>query len=92
MRFLQEIGPDTLVPCFAVNIKGNTDVKLSNALNTAIFNDLCHSSSKESEQRIPIIVTSSMLQSHPFSSALKHFKERLGVTIHFTVSPFFFML
>ena len=79
MRFLQEIGPDTLIPCFSVNIRGNTDVSLCNDIITAIFKDLCHISAEESEQRMPLIVTSSTMQDHKHSSALEHFKERLGV-------------
>lgn len=79
MSVLQEIGPDTLIPCFSVNISGNEDVTLCNAVNTAIFNDLCHDSADESEQRIPMIVTSSTMKDHQYSSALEHFKKRLGV-------------
>lgn len=79
MGVLQEIGPDTLIPCFSVNIRGNNDVNLCNAVNTAIFNDLCHDSAEESEQRMPMIVTSSTMKDHQYSSALEHFKKRLGV-------------
>lgn len=79
MKFLQEIGPDTLIPCFSVNIRGNTDVSLCNDIITAIFKDLCHISAEESEQRMPLIVTSSTMQDHKHSSALEHFKERLGL-------------
>ena len=79
MGVLQEIGPDTLIPCFSVNISGNEDVNLCNAINTAIFNDLCHDSADESEQRMPMIVTSSTMKDHQYSSALEHFKKRLGV-------------
>ena len=80
MAVLQEIGPDTLIPCFSVNIRGNEDVNLCNAITTAIFNDLCHDSADESEQRMPMIVTSSTMKDHQYSSALEHFKKRLGVS------------
>ena len=80
MAVLQEIGPDTLIPCFSVNISGNDDVNLCNAITTAIFNDLCHDSAEESEQRMPMIVTSSTMKDHQYSSALEHFKKRLGVS------------
>ena len=79
MKILQEIGPDTLIPCFSVNIRGNTDVSKTNAIVQAIFNDLCHMSTGESEQRMPMIVTTSTMQDHRLSNTLKHFKERLGV-------------
>ena len=79
MAILQEIGPDTLIPCFSVNISGNEDVNLCNSINTAIFKDLCHDSAEESEQRMPMIVTSSTMKDHQYSSALEHFKKRLGV-------------
>ena len=79
MAVLQEIGPDTLIPCFSVNKSGNEDLSLCNAINTAIFNDLCHDSANESEQRMPMIVTSSTMKDHQYSSALEHFKKRLGV-------------
>ena len=79
MGVLRKIGPDTLIPCFSVNISGNEDVNVCNAVNTAIFNDLCHDSAEESEQRMPMIVTSSTMKDHQYSSALEHFKKRLGV-------------
>ena len=80
MTFLQEIGPDTLIPCFSVNIRGNTDVNVCNAIVKAIFNDLAHVDTEESEQRIPMIVTSSTMQDHRHSSTLEYFKKRLGVS------------
>lgn len=79
MSFLQEIGPDTLIPCFSVNIRGNTNVKVTNDIVNTMFNDLCHSSADESEQRIPMIVTSSTMADHRCSVTLEHFKKRLGV-------------
>ena len=79
MKFLKEIGPDTLIPCFSVNIRDNEDVNQCNAIISAIFNDLSQTSTEESEQRIPMIVTSSTMQDHKYSSTLEHFKERLGV-------------
>lgn len=96
MAVLQEIGPDTLIPCFSVNISGNEDVNKCNDITTAIFNDLCHDSAEESEQRMPMIVTSSTMKDHQYSSALEHFKKRLGVSkikcdlavpVDFFVSP-----
>lgn len=89
MAILQEIGPDTLIPCFSVNISDNEDVNICNAVNTAIFNDLCHDSAEESEQRMPLIVTSSTMSDHQYSSKLEHFKKRLGVR---KGTPFLFLL
>lgn len=79
MTFLQEIGPDTLIPCFSVNIRSNKDVSITNNIIQAIFNDLCHMSTGESEQRMPLIVTTSTMQDHRHSSTLEDFKEGLGV-------------
>ena len=89
MAILQEIGPDTLIPCFSVNIRDNEDVNVCNAVNSAIFNDLNHDSTKESLQRTPLIVTSSMMSDNQSSSRLKHFKKRLGVS---KGMPFLFLL
>lgn len=79
MYILKEIGPDTMIPCFSVNIRGNEDVKQCNDIVGAIFNDLSHASTEQFEQRVPMIVTSSTMQDHKYSLALKKFKERLGV-------------
>ena len=79
MAFLKEIGPDTLTPCFAVNIKGNEKESLCNKINDALFKDLCHTNDQMTAHRIPMIVTSSTMEHHKHSKALKMFKERLGV-------------
>lgn len=80
MSILKEIGPDTMIPCFSVNIRENKDVSQCNNIVSAIFNDLSHASTEESEQRVPMIVTSSTMQDHKYSLALKKFKERLGLS------------
>lgn len=80
MSVLKEIGPDTMIPCFSVNICENKDVSQCNNIVSAIFNDLSHASTEESEQRVPMIVTSSTMQDHKYSLALKKFKERLGLS------------
>ena len=35
MKILRRVGPDTLIPCFAVNIHGNKDVQIANEVNHA---------------------------------------------------------
>ena len=85
MEYLKEVGPDTMIPCFAVNLKGNKSVDLCNKINNAIFQDLSHSSSEHTAHRIPMIVTSSSLIPHKHSSAASHFKKRLGVSQPVTV-------
>ena len=80
MLYLKEVGPDTMIPCFTVNVKGNKNVELCNAINNSIFQDLSHTSGEQTAHRIPMIVTSSSLISHKHSSALKNFKKRLGVS------------
>ena len=61
MLYLREVGPDTMIPCFSVNLKGNKSVDLCNAINMALFQDLCHASSEQTAHRIPMIVTASSL-------------------------------
>lgn len=78
MTFLQEIGPDTLIPCFSINIRDNNDVSITNKIIQAIFNGLCHMFTGESEQRMPLIVTTSTMQDHRHSSTLEDFKEDSG--------------
>lgn len=85
MEYLKEVGPDTMIPCFSVNLKGNKSVDLCNKINNAIFQDLSHSSSEHTAHRIPMIVTSSSLIPHKHSSAASHFKKRLGVSQPVTV-------
>ena len=79
MKFLQEVGPDTLVPCFSVNLRGNTDVDVCNAINTAIFKDLCHATADVTAHRTPLIVTTSTLEHLKHNNALKKLKKNLGV-------------
>ena len=81
MEYLQEVGPDTMIPCFSVNLKGNKKVELCNAINSALFNDLCHSSSEQTAHRIPLLVTSSSMVPHKHSNAVPNLKKRLGVSM-----------
>ena len=80
MEFLREIGPDTLVPCFSVNIKGNKDVNICNQINDILFKDLVHTDDEMTAHRTPMIVTASTMLHHRHSSALTSFKKRLGVS------------
>jgi len=86
MEYLREIGPDTMVPCFSINIKGNKDVKLVNDIVQAVFKDLCMSDDRVSAFRFPMLVTASTYNHHDHSTALKEFKKRLGVRKRITVS------
>ena len=79
MIYLKEVGPDTLIPCFSVNLKGNQSVEVCNAINTAIFERLTHTSGEHTAFRIPMLVTSSSMMSHVHSVAATNFKTRLGV-------------
>ena len=84
MAFLQEIGPDTLMPNFAVNFKDtagnlNTDIDMCNALNDAVFKLNVHATDAISARRWPMLVTASYFAHHRGSRALPHLKERLGV-------------
>lgn len=79
MEYLKEVGPDTLVPCFTVNLKDNKNVEVCNSINMAIFQDLSHSSGERTARRVPMVVTSSSMLHHKHSSALKNFKKRLGL-------------
>ncbi|KAL9973863.1 hypothetical protein ACROYT_G020369 [Oculina patagonica] len=91
MTYLTEIGPDTLVPCFTVNLKGNKSVDVCNQINMAIFQDLSHSTGDTTAHRIPMIVTASSMLHHKHSSALKSFKKRLGLD-HKDESPVKFII
>ena len=84
MKILRRVGPDTLIPCFAVNIRGNKDVQIANEVNQAVFNDLSHISAEETSQRIPLIVTLSTMETTP----LEAFKKRLGVRMPNTALRF----
>ena len=78
MEYLKEIGPDTLVPCFTVNLKDNKSVDVCNAINMAIFQKLSHSSGERTAHRVPMVVTASSMLHHKHGSALKSFKKRDG--------------
>ena len=80
MEYLKEIGPDTLVPCFTVNLKDNRSIDVCNAINMAIFQKLSHSSGERTAHRVPMVVTASSMLHHKHSSALKSFKKRFGVS------------
>lgn len=81
MEYLLEVGPDTMIPCFSVNLKGNRSVEKCNEINVALFQDLCHTSSEQTARRVPMIVTASSLVPHKHSAAVPNFKKRLGVGI-----------
>ncbi|KAJ7356264.1 hypothetical protein OS493_026021 [Desmophyllum pertusum] len=91
MEYLTEIGPDTLVPCFTVNLKGNKSIDVCNSINMAIFQDLSHSDGEKTVRRIPMLVTSSSMLHHKHSTALKSFKKRLGLD-HKDDSPVKFVI
>lgn len=86
MKILRRVGPDTLIPCFAVNIRGNKDVQIANKVNQAVFNDLSLTSAEETSKRIPLIVTLSTMEAH--KHPLKAFKKRLGVRMPNTALRF----
>ena len=81
MEYLKEVGPDTMMPCFSVNLKGNNKAKMCNDINSAIFNHLSHSSSEQTAHRIPLLVTSSSMVPHKHSNAVPNLKKRLGVSM-----------
>ncbi|KAL4238903.1 hypothetical protein ACF0H5_003610 [Mactra antiquata] len=80
MKFLKNVGPDTLINPFAVNLKGNRDLDLCNKITYEVFRRLSHTRTKEEEiYRIPLILTSSKLHPTKFGVAVEQFKERLGL-------------
>ncbi|XP_015765461.1 PREDICTED: uncharacterized protein LOC107344318 isoform X2 [Acropora digitifera] len=83
MDFLQEVGPDTLMPNFAVNFRTseglNKSLDLCNQLNKAVFKLNVHAKDQISARRWPMLVTSSCFADHPGSDALNKLKTRLGV-------------
>ncbi|XP_067049281.1 L-tyrosine decarboxylase-like [Acropora muricata] len=84
MEFLQEVGPDTLMPNFAVNFKKsghlNDSVDKCNLLNDAVFKLNVHATDQISARRWPMLVTASYFAHHSGSGALKALKERLGLS------------
>ena len=81
MEYLREIGPDTLVPCFAVNVKGNKNVDLCNVVNTALFQNLHHFPGEQTAHRVPLIVTASSMIPDKKRLAVADFEKRLGVSL-----------
>ncbi|OWF53864.1 L-tyrosine decarboxylase [Mizuhopecten yessoensis] len=80
MKFLSEIGPDALINAFAVNIRGNTDIDVTNQLNSTLFDKLSHTSvSKNDVKRVPLILTKSELKHSGKDKAAAQFKRRLGL-------------
>ena len=84
MAFLREVGPDTLMPNFAVNFKKsdgclNKNVDKCNQLNDAVFKLNVHATDQISARRWPMLVTASYFAHHDGSHALRGFKKRLGV-------------
>ena len=83
MQFLQEVGPDTLMPNFAVNFRKsrhlNDSVDKCNQLNDAVFKLNVHATDQINARRWPMLVTASYFAYHPGSGALNDSKERLGV-------------
>ena len=82
MKFLREVGPDTLINTFVVNIKGNKDVHVVNDLQKALSNDLNFTVGKLNVERIPIILMQSGI-STAHGMALTNFKKRIGVCSFF---------
>lgn len=84
MDFLQEVGPDTLMPNFAVNFRTseglNESLYLCNRLNDAVFKLNVHATDQISARRWPMLVTASYFAHHPGSGALKNLKKRLGLS------------
>ena len=94
MDFLKEVGPDTLIPCFSVNVKGNTDVNKCNNINNAIMNMLAHASAEIMARRRPMLVTASTMSYHEGTGEytnenLNDFKARLGVRQYITKDRIF---
>ncbi|KAL4229059.1 hypothetical protein ACF0H5_012097 [Mactra antiquata] len=82
MEFLKEIGPDTLINAFAVNLKGNTDLEKCNKITLEVFRRLSHTNPYENVMRVPLILTNSALHPMKFGRAVRQFKERLGLPGH----------
>ena len=81
MAVLGEIGPDTLIPHFAVNLEGNKDVARCNRINDYVFKHLVHPDEDMNTQRTPMIVTASTTSLQRHSNAPNHFKTRPGVRL-----------
>ena len=87
MQFLTEIGPDTFINTFVVNVKNddgtiNRNVDVANAIQNDIFKKLSGYVGR-STKRIPMFLTTSNFNSIKYGKALDEFKKRLGVCIAF---------
>lgn len=91
MKILRRVGPDTLIPCFAVNIRGNKDVQIANEVNQAVFNDLSHISAEETSKRIPLIVTLSTMFHSPTKDP-DYLQVKLFGTKLKSLTSFFFVI
>ncbi|EDO30282.1 predicted protein [Nematostella vectensis] len=80
MEYLREIGPDTLIPCFTWNLKGNTNVNLLNRMVEVLLADLSMSRDNKPAHRLPMVITASTHRHEQMSDSLNKLKQRLGVT------------
>lgn len=84
IALLQQIGSDVLINSFVVNFrkngKWNTDIKLINDLNTALFNKFSITSPEQVlKDNVDYIITSSQLDSECYKVPLKRLCNDLGI-------------
>ena len=76
--FLKECGPDTMINTFGVNLKGNTDIALTNKLQIAL-SDAMNIYVGSSAKRVPLIIMQSGFDAKKHGDGLALFKEKLGL-------------
>ena len=76
--FLKECGPDTMINTFGVNLKGNTDIELTNKLQIAL-SDAMNIYVGSSAKRVPLILMQSGFDAKKHGDGLALFKENLGL-------------
>lgn len=80
MKFLSSVGPDALINSFVVNLKGNTKTSVCNDLQMLMFNEL-NATVGQSPKRVPMFLTTSMLEPTKYGASVDQLKVRLGLPI-----------
>ena len=80
-NFIKDIGPDTLINSFVVNIKDNTDVKLANKLQVAL-SDAMNIYVGTDSCRVPLMVMQSSLDAKKHGEGLRSFKRKAGLSVN----------
>ncbi|XP_057310437.1 L-tyrosine decarboxylase-like [Hydractinia symbiolongicarpus] len=80
MKFLSIVGPDALINSFVVNLVGNsTNLEATNQLQKDIF-DETNVTVGQHAKRVPIFLTTSIIDPAKYGAAADQLKERLNIS------------